>query len=697
MSTYAPAARTTDDARFTWVPLYCELADRLVEWESKQEELIALLERLRSDGYKVTPLMDKDKEGSRFLLKEIDPFTFFGSFNRGVSDEQRQGILKGIRRHLGATSDLPTDFFGVPVLNNRSSWLISYQARREPDAVERLWRVFRLALGEAPLENAEFLAAFDDALSIRQVNVNLTMGLFWIRPETFLNLDQVNRKYLEIKLPPSGLTSEFYRKTVLDVVKQGKPLVQVSGDAWLAAQTKQPTPPATASYWLVGAYWSDQDPPDQTDRFLADGIWQNGYEDRYQDEVRSMQVGDRIAIKAATTQKNNLPFDARGNTVSKMTIKAVGTIVANRGDGRTVEVEWESPFTPRDWYFYTDRSTIWRPRPENEMAQMLIAFVFEGGQQDYDWFCRKWWGTEQTTETQQQAYSIDDIVASGAFLEEHALRQAIDRLLSKKNLILQGAPGVGKTYLARRLAYALMEEKASDRIEMVQFHQSYSYEDFLRGYRPLPESGGGFGLQDGVFYTFCQRAKGDSDRPYVFIIDEINRGNLSQIFGEVLMLIESDKRGEDYGVQLVYRHDGERRFYIPNNLYLIGLMNLADRSLALVDYALRRRFAFMTLRAQYASPQFRKWLGERDMQQALIDLIVDRMTWLNEEIKSDPLLGANYEVGHSFFCPKGESFGGLDRDWYDGVIETEIVPLLREYWFDNPKRVDEIRQQLLAP
>ena len=165
---------------------------------------------------------------------------------------------------------------------------------------------------------------------------------------------------------------------------------------------------------------------------------------------------------------------------------------------------------------------------------------------------------------------------------------------------------MGKTFLAKKLAYALMGEKDDKRVEIVQFHQTYSYEDFVRGYRPLPEQAGTFGLQDSVFYEFCKRAEKDADRDFVFIIDEINRGNLSQIFGELLMLIEADKRGPEFAVPLVYRRPDEPRFFVPSNLYIIGLMNLADRSLAIVDYALRRRFAFKTLSPQYHSNFFRR-------------------------------------------------------------------------------------------
>ena len=199
-----------------------------------------------------------------------------------------------------------------------------------------------------------------------------------------------------------------------------------------------------------------------------------------------------------------------------------------------------------------------------------------------------------------------------------------------------------------------------------------------------------------MFYEFCKRAEKDADRDFVFIIDEINRGNLSQIFGELLMLIEADKRGPEFAVPLVYRRPDEPRFFVPFNVHIIGLMNLADRSLAIVDYALRRRFAFMTLSPQYHSTLFRSWLLDRQMQVDLVELIMERMVALNKDIAEDPLLGENYQVGHSFFCPKGNNFSGLDRTWFEDVVHTEVAPLLKEYWFDNAKRAEKAREGLLA-
>ena len=267
------------------------------------------------------------------------------------------------------------------------------------------------------------------------------------------------------------------------------------------------------------------------------------------------------------------------------------------------------------------------------------------------------------------------------FLEETQFSRILDSIALRKNLILQGPPGVGKTFIARRIAWCLMGRKDSRSIEMVQFHQSYSYEDFVQGWRPTET--GGFTLRNGVFFEFCERAEQHPDTPFVFIIDEINRGNLSRIFGDLLMLIEADKRGPEYEIRLTYSTPG-KRFNVPENVHLLGLMNTADRSLAIVDYALRRRFAFETLRPAYGTRKFREYLLEADVERALVDRIDRNLSALNKRICEDKDLGPGFQIGHSYFMPEESA----DEEWYLSIIDTQIAPLLREYWFDRPERVD---------
>ena len=266
----------------------------------------------------------------------------------------------------------------------------------------------------------------------------------------------------------------------------------------------------------------------------------------------------------------------------------------------------------------------------------------------------------------------DDAFLKEVYMNKEDLSTLKKLLTAKKNIILQGAPGTGKTFAATRLAYAMMEQKDESRVEIVQFHQNYSYEDFIMGYKP--EKDGGFILQKGVFYKFCRMARSAPEKPFFFIIDEINRGNLSKIFGELLMLIENSYRSDKHAVKLAY---SDEKFYVPDNLYIIGMMNTADRSLAMIDYALRRRFAFFKMKPGFDTAGFMTY--QKEIGNAKFDKVIEAVKSLNATILKDDSLGEGFCIGHSYFCNQ-ESF---DYDWLRNVVLYDIAPMLEEYWFDN--------------
>ena len=279
-------------------------------------------------------------------------------------------------------------------------------------------------------------------------------------------------------------------------------------------------------------------------------------------------------------------------------------------------------------------------------------------------------------------YSAENFLKS-VYMDRQQYNAIVGLLKTKKNIIMQGAPGVGKTYAAKRLAYSMMGVKDVSRVKLIQFHQSYSYEDFIEGYRP---SGAGFELVKGAFYSFCKKADDDDEEnAYFFIIDEINRGNLSKIFGELFMLIESDKRGNE--LQLLYSRE---LFSVPTNVHIIGMMNTADRSLAMLYYALRRRFAFVELRPAFDSDGFREYCVGLDNPR--FEALVREVESLNHAIAEDESLGEGFCIGHSYFCNM-EADSCTDAA-LASIVDYELIPMLKEYWFDEPGKVREWSDRL---
>ncbi|WP_165699322.1 AAA family ATPase [Hymenobacter jejuensis] len=296
-----------------------------------------------------------------------------------------------------------------------------------------------------------------------------------------------------------------------------------------------------------------------------------------------------------------------------------------------------------------------------------------------------------TSELPAQPYTKADALQE-LFISEEKLVDTLAALERRRNLILQGPPGTGKTFLARRLAWLELGSQDTQRVEMVQFHPSYSYEDFVQGFRP--DAHGSFRLTDGVLPDLCRRATADPTRPYFLLIDEINRGHLNRIFGELLLLLEADKRGPAHAVRLPYAPVEAPRFYVPDNLFVIGTMNTADRSLAPLDYALRRRFAFVPMLPEFGE-HLHKHLIDNNIPTKTVDRMIARLAELNEVIANDPELGPDFQVGHSYFCQPPTDPAAADQ-WLTLILEQEIAPLLRDYWFDQPAHATAHIKRLLS-
>ena len=712
--------------QFTWISFYKELSDKLLTYRDRRDDLINKLATVYESIGMSLPKLEADE------LQDIDPFTVFSLFNKGITDANRQKIIAGIAEVFDIGADQPTDFEGIPVLNNLNATFYAFanDDRRGENDIDNLWHVFEAELALATDDNEEnrkaFVEAFDTAVIQFTLGWKLTMGLYWARPYNFISLDSRNRWFMA-DVAKAG-------STIAGIAPKEKDSPIHDGERYLAicdvvkselGSNKCPYadfPSLTAAAFVeservnrerkvaekVAAekaeekslgdegvkttrYWtySPGDGAARWDDFYARGVMGVGWSKVGNVEKYASKEDIRKNLRTLYSSKYSQKNSALALWQFSREIKPGDVVFAKRGRsviiGRGI-VEGDYQFDENGDSYPNIRRVRWTNRGEWHTEDLLAMktltditaypdlveklnsfFEDEGGEVE-----------EDTEEVEYPAYTSEDFL-SEVYMDGERYRTLVNVLRAKKNIILQGAPGVGKTFAAKRLAYSMMGVKDAERVMMVQFHQSYSYEDFIEGFRPNAQ---GFDLEKGAFYNFCKNAKDDSDNDYFFIIDEINRGNLSKIFGELFMLIENDKRGPRNTLQLLYSHE---LFYVPSNVYLIGMMNTADRSLAMLDYALRRRFAFFDLRPAFDTESFIAY--QEGLASEKFDRLISCVVKLNEAIASDESLGDGFCIGHSYFCRMSPD--DVTNDKLSAIVNYELVPMLREYWFDEPTKVDE--------
>ncbi len=542
------------------------------------------------------------------------------------------------------------------------------------------WQVQRIMLdigdGTPDIRNAMLFLAFPDVFEpISSVNMKtqIRTGLAdRIGGASGVDAQSLDRDLLAIRASLAGEIAEPFHfwtpnvRAMWDTVKPPKPTVDEPRPRhhWLYS------PGAQASEW---------------DSFRAEGIMALGW-----DEIGDLagypnREAIRVDLAAASGSTSSLKNDVLCLWQFQNEIAVGDVVYAKRGRRELVgrgEVISEARFEPERGQFRHVRSVNWThvgswEHPGDAAVKTLTDIT---SYRDYVGNLESLFAGEEDDDheevelvTPPPSYSREAFLDE-VYLSEEAYERLRGLLLRKKNVILAGPPGVGKTFAARRLAFSIMGAKDLPRVQMVQFHQSYSYEDFMMGYRPTES--GGFTLTEGPFYRFCEEArKDDVHRPYFFIIDEINRGNISKILGELLMLIEADKRGQE--LRLLYKNE---KFSVPPNVHIIGMMNTADRSLAVLDYALRRRFGFFHMTPGFDSTGFTSW--QQSVQIPALDALIGVILDLNRAITADPALGSGFAVGHSYLsAPPDDDLAG---EWLYSVVEDELVPLLDEYWFDEP-------------
>lgn len=546
--------------QFDWVDFYKEFALVLTRYNDDHSTLIQKITHIFKSINIKLPTLETDSK-----IVDIDPFTVFGLFNKSIKNVNRIKILEGIAKEFNINAAIPTKFDGIPVLLPMNATFYKFIGDRKDDDISNLWKLFIAAMNYTKVKSEgnkkNFADNFDIVINQKGVGPRITMGLYWIAPDEYLNLDSRNRWYI---FESGKMASDFVGQLPSFKIK-----------------------PSAAEYFEIMDLIRDHLKSTHYDfkdfKELSYEAW------RYSEEVNR--------------QNSELPL--------KDTSKSGAPIECDKSAAEALE---------------------------NYPKYDSVKFREE------------------------------------VYMDKESYEKLVSLLKNKKNVILQGPPGVGKTYAAKRLAYSMMGEKNEDRVMMVQFHQSYSYEDFIMGIRPTVDS---FELKKGAFYKFCEKASANLDNQYFFIIDEINRGNLSKIFGELFMLIENDKRG--INIPTLY---SDEDFSVPKNVYIIGMMNTADRSLAMLDYALRRRFAFYEIKPGFETDGFKKYKNE--IGNPKFNQLISCVNDLNLAIQSDDSLGEGFCIGHSFFC-------NLDKSVKDkvlsSIVEYELIPLLTEYWFDEKEKV----------
>ena len=706
--------------QYDWVEFYKEFAKKLLGFKDNRGELIEIIKKVYLGIGINLPTLEKDNK-----IVDIDPFTIMGLFNKSsMKEDNRIRLIESFKLNLDINASTPTSFEGVPVLNPINATYYRWKEDRDAEDIDELWSLFEAVISYTENNTQEkkdkLSLCFNIVINMKGIgNSKLTMAFYWIAPDIFINLDKRNVWYIydsenftkefiaTLPVVEDKIKAEKYFE-ILDKVKKNisknsskfSDFKDLSYEAWrYSEEVNQEIKAEKEKSKLDGKVKAMGDEDVNTVHYWTYSPGSNAYkwQEVYEKGVMAIGSGYLGDLSKYSTKKEIIKElqEVNGEEKSFKNYGLAAWQFSNdmKSDDIVFVIKGKSLILGRgivesDYMFDDDvaddfnhyRKVNWTDigewdSPSNLSTKTLtdITAYTEDIKKLIELFLEN--EDEDIEEDKTYPEYSKDMFLDEVFMNEEDYDTLVGLVKNKKNVILQGAPGVGKTFAAKRLAYSIMGVKDLERVMMIQFHQSYSYEDFIEGFRPSG-SGLNFEIKKGSFYNFCKKATDDLENDYFFIIDEINRGNLSKIFGELFMLIENDKRGNS--LQLLY---SDEKFHVPTNVYIIGMMNTADRSLAMLDYALRRRFAFYEMKPGFNTKGFNEYRA--DLNNSKFDNLINSIEGLNNAISSDDSLGEGFCVGHSYLC-------NLEVANYQellNIVDYEIMPLLKEYWFDEPTKV----------
>ncbi len=714
--------------QFVWVDFYNEFAKKLLAYKDKRNELVEKVKEIYVKTEMNMPTLEKDNQ-----VVDIDPFTVFGLFNKSsMREENRIKIITAIKQIFNVSANVPDSFYSIPVLNSQNAIFYYFIDTRGDEDINDLWVLFESALKYADnssVDNKLTFSKYFDLVINKKGNGNskITMALYWISPNVFLNLDKRTRWYIykSGKVPsdvvkelpeiePKMPANKYFAISdgVRDYLKKGESGInnfkELSFEAWKYSHQVNEERKAekkklkkeqigtglpdsdvhSIRYWI----YSPGNNACKWDDFYKQGIMGLGWHEIGDFSQYSSKDEMKEAMKDKIDPTKSYKNAAHATWQFLQEMKPGDIVFAKKGFHSIIArgvVTSDYIYDIKDSEYPNIRKVNWTNVGNWDHPGQAVLKTLTDITQYTDYVAQL--NALIDANEDEDEIEIEETIFP-EYTPENFLKEVymdgdnydtlVELIRLKKNVILQGAPGVGKTFAAKRLAYSMMGCKDQNRVMMVQFHQSYTYEDFIEGFRPSSKNNN-FEIKKGAFVNFCQKAAEDPDNEYFFIIDEINRGNLSKIFGELLMLIENDKRGN--ALQLLYSSD---KFYVPANLYILGMMNTADRSLAMLDYALRRRFAFFDMKPGFDKERFREY--KMSFNDGKFNSLIDCVEKLNAVIATDDSLGEGFCIGHSYFC----NLTTITDKVLSNIIEYEIIPLLKEYWYDESIKVKDWAEKL---